>query len=126
MFDISTSGSFSKTEESLAKLKRNQDTMAILHKGGLSGVLALRMATPVNSGLASNSWGYEISKRGSIYILTFTNSDVENGFPVALMIQYGYGTGNGGFVAGVDYINPALKPIFDEISDELWKAVTSA
>jgi len=92
----------------------------------MKGVLALRLATPVESGRAAASWDYEITKRRGVYILTWTNSDIEDGFPVAIMLQYGYGTGNGGYVQGIDYINPALRPIFDEISAELWKVVTSS
>lgn len=126
MFDISTSGSFNKTQSFLKSFRREQEIMTILHRGGLKGVMALRLATPVQSGLAAASWDYEISKKRGVYTITWTNSDIENGFPVAIMLQYGYGTGNGGYVEGIDYINPALKPIFDEISNELWKVVTSS
>ena len=125
MISATSSGSFAKTQKFL-KAMQKLDISVILQKAGRDGVHALSAATPVNSGLVARSWYYEVSRAGSTYTISWRNSDVENGFPVALMIQYGYGTGNGGFVAGVDYINPALKPIFDEISDELWKAVTSA
>ena len=125
MFGVTTSGSFSKTEAWLKRLQEDHEIMAILEQGGLKGVLALRLATPVDSGRVAASWDFEIKRVKGGYILTFTNSDVENGFPVAVMIQYGHGTGSGGYVEGIDYINPALKPVFDEISDELWKVVTS-
>lgn len=126
MFGVTTSGSFSKTQSFLKAMQKNLEIMDILNKGGLKGVMALRLATPVKTGLVAASWDYEITRKGQVYILTFTNSDVESGFPVAVMLQYGYGTGNGGYVEGIDYINPALKPIFDEISEEIWKVVTSA
>jgi len=106
-------------------LKNDQQVRMILERGALKGVLALRLATPVLTGRTASSWGYEIRKVKGGWILYFTNSDIENGFPVAVMIQYGYGTGSGGYVQGIDYINPALKPIFDEISNELWRAVIS-
>lgn len=124
MFEVTSHGSFSKTE-SFLKSNHDADIMSILNAGGLKGVLALRLATPVESGRTASSWDYTITRKRAIYTLTFTNSDVENGFPVAIMLQYGYGTGTGGYVQGTDYINPALKPIFDEISNEIWKAVTS-
>jgi hypothetical protein len=90
------------------------------------GVNALASAVPKDSGLAADSWDYMVkSSRGSVSI-TWTNNDVENGFPVAIMLQYGYGTGTGGYVQGRDYINPAMKPVFDDIADQVWRAVTSA
>jgi hypothetical protein len=76
--------------------------------------------------LAGSSWGYKIERTSKSASIVWTNSDVENGYPVAVMIQYGHGTGTGGFVQGIDYINPAMRPIFDEIAETVWKAVTSA
>jgi len=102
------------------------DILSILQRFGEDGIAALSSATPVDSGIAASSWGYEVSRKGSVYSITWTNADVENGFPVAVMIQYGYGTGTGGYVHGQDYINPAIKPVFDRISNEMWKVVTSA
>lgn len=91
------------------------------------GVQALARATPVESGLAAQSWSYTIDQRGQNGItITWHNTDIENGFPVAIRLQYGYATGTGGYVAGVDYINPAIRPVFDAIADDVWKAVTSA
>lgn len=90
------------------------------------GVSALISGTPVDSGLAADSWDYEIERSGKMVTIKWTNSNVENGFPVAIMLQYGYGTGTGGYVQGRDYINPAMKPVFDSIADKVWKAVTSA
>jgi len=90
------------------------------------GVDALAAATPMDSGLAASSWGYYIQQSNSTVNIIWTNSDVESGFPVAIMLQYGYATGSGGYVQGQDYINPAIQPIFDRIADGVWKAVTSA
>lgn len=122
---MSTSGSFKKTESFLRTMQK-KDIFAALEGYAQEGVRALQAGTPVDSGLAASSWGYEVRKSRGTYTITWTNSDVENGFPVAIMLQYGYGTGTGGYVAGRDYINPAMKPIFDQIADKVWKAVTSA
>jgi hypothetical protein len=102
------------------------DIQGILDSAGREGVAALAAATPVESGLAENSWDYEVSGGGGVYTITWTNSDVENGFPVAIMLQYGHGTGTGGYVQGRDYINPAIRPIFDKIANDVWKVVTSS
>ena len=124
MISFTMSGSFRQTEAFLKKLSK-LDIPAILNANGQKGVEALASATPIDSGLASQSWGFEVTgSRGSCTI-TWTNSDVETGFPVAVMLQYGYGTGTGGYVQGVDYINPAIRPIFDQIATDVWKAVTS-
>lgn len=98
----------------------------ILEANAQAGVAALEAATPAESGLAAGSWGYKIESSKGRHSIVWTNNDIEDGFPVAIMLQYGYGTGTGGYVEGRDYINPALKPVFDRISDQVWKAVTSA
>ena len=119
------SGSFDKMESFLTnaqklRLRRNLEPLA------QKGVEALARATPSESGLAAQSWGYEIKEWGNSYIgIRWTNDNVEGGFPVVIMLQYGYATGTGGYVQGRDFINPAIKPIFDEIADEIWKVVTS-
>jgi hypothetical protein len=124
MISAVSKGSFKNTEAFLRKLS-NLDFRRILESAAKDGVKALAAATPLDSGLASDSWGYTIAGfRGGVRI-TWTNNDVENGFPVAIMLQYGYGTGTGGYVQGRDYINPAMRPIFDQIADRVWKAVTS-
>lgn len=125
MLSITSSGSFAKTEKFLKSMQK-MDILAILRQAGRDGVIALAAATPVDSGLVSRSWGFEVEKRGSSYFIFWTNSDIEDGFPVAIMIQTGHGTGTGGYVQGIDYINPALRPIFDRIANDVWKAVTSA
>lgn len=125
MISASAKGSFKNTEAFLRNVSK-VNVQAILQSAAEQGVKALAAATPIDSGLAKNSWGYEIvTTRGGARI-TWTNTDVENGFPVAVMLQYGYGTGTGGYVQGKDYINPAMRPIFDQIADKVWKAVTSA
>lgn len=122
---ITSSGSFAKTEAFLNKMSA-LDVMGVLRSAGQMGVNALSAATPVESGLAASSWDYEVSGGKGGATISWTNSDVESGFPVAIMLQFGYGTGTGGYVAGRDYINPAMKPIFDQIADKVWKVVTSA
>lgn len=124
MFSLSSSGSFAKTEAYLRTLAK-LDLEQILENSGQAGVSALAAATPVDSGLSSNSWSYKIERTSSSVTISWYNTDEENGFPVAIMLQYGYATGTGGYVAGRDYINPAIKPVFDKIESDVWKAVTS-
>lgn len=125
MFYLESKGSFDKTERYLRNLsKLNIDD--ILKSCGQQGVNALKIATPVDTGLTSQSWGFEVKRTSGAVEIVWTNSDVENGFPVAIMLQYGHGTGTGGYVQGIDYINPAMKPVFDKIAETVWKAVTSA
>ena len=125
MIKFVSRGDFNHTEAFLKEMQKNQ-MFSQLESLAQEGVSALESATPVDSGLAANSWGYEIDvSRGGARI-SWTNDDIENGFPVAVMIQYGHGTGTGGYVQGIDYINPAIRPIFDKIADKVWKAVTSA
>jgi hypothetical protein len=125
MISFTSSGSFDKTFRFLHFMQNYRIDQA-LHKAGSEGVNALARATPVRTGRADTSWGYEVSRKGGVYEIVWKNSDIEDGFPVAIMLQYGYGTGTGGFVAGRDYINPAIRPIFDQIANEVWKVVTSA
>jgi hypothetical protein len=121
-----TSRGSTKNAESFLKNAARTDILSLLNAYGQEGVDALSKATPVDSGRAAYSWDYEVTGSRGRYSITWTNSDVENGFPVAIMLQYGYGTGTGGYVQGQDYINPAMKPIFDRIANKVWKAVTSA
>lgn len=125
MISFAVSGSYAKTKAFLDRLSRIKFA-AIIASCGQEGVAALASATPLESGLAASSWNYHVEQSGQSVTITWTNSDVENGFPVAVMLQYGYGTGTGGYVQGRDYINPAIKPVFDKIANEVWKAVTSA
>lgn len=125
MISFVSTRSGKRTEDSLRRLARG-DIYKSLESAAQTGVNALASATPVESGLAQDSWGYNIERSGKSVTITWTNNDIENGFPVAIMLQYGHGTGTGGYVQGQDYINPAMKPIFDRIADQVWKAVTSA
>ena len=125
MISFSSSGDWSKTEAFLQKMQK-LSIDSILQAAGARGAAALAKATPRDTGLASISWTFEVKKTASSVEIVWKNSDVEGGFPVALMIQYGHGTGTGGYVQGRDYINPAMRPVFDEIAETVWKAVTSA
>lgn len=121
----SSSGSFSKTEAWLRRLQK-LDIGKIAQAGAQRGVRALSAATPRDSSRAANSWASEVQTTKNSTTITWTNSDVEGGFLVVIMLQYGHGTGTGGYVQGIDFINPAIRPIFDEIAQDVWKAVTSA
>ena len=125
MISVSSSGSTAKTEAALNKMLRG-NIYAGLDALARQGVSALASATPTDTGLASESWDYRIQRSGASVTIEWLNKDVESGFPVAIMLQYGYGTGTGGYVAGRDYINPSMQPIFDMIADKVWKVVTSA
>lgn len=125
MISFTSSGSFSKTEAFLSGMSRG-DILRTLESYGQQGVSALMAATPVDSGLTAQSWGYQVSKSGNSYSIMWTNSHIEEGAPIAILLQYGHGTGTGGYVQGRDYINPAIKPIFDQIAESVWKVVTSA
>lgn len=114
-----------RTEDSLRRM-RNGDIYRSLDAAAKMGVNALASAVPQDSGLAADSWDYRIERSRNSVTITWTNNDIENGFPVAIMLQYGYGTGTGGYVQGRDYINPAMRPVFDDIADQVWRAVTSA
>lgn len=123
MLRFTTRGSFDRMERYLKRVNR-WNPRSILEKHAQNGVNALRAATPSDSGLAANSWGYIITGARGVWTITWTNSDVEDGFPVALSIQYGYSTGTGGYVPGRDYINPALKPVIDRLAEEGWRELT--
>jgi hypothetical protein len=125
MISRSSKGSFSETEAFLRRLT-DLKIDRVIEAQAKKGAHALSAATPSESGRAALSWDYEITKTGKSVNIFWTNDDVENGFPVAVMIQYGHGTGTGGWVQGIDYINPAMRPIFDQIAETVWKAVTSA
>lgn len=125
MISFNVTGSFQDLERFLRKVS-HLNILAIMDSCGQAGVEALQAATPVDTGLAAGSWGYDVQAKGGSYSISWTNTDIESDFPVAIMLQYGYSTGTGGYVQGRDYINPAMKPIFDEIADKVWKAVTSA
>lgn len=125
MIVIESGGDFKNTEAFLRTLSKGEMFKA-LERFARVGVSALASATPVDSGLTAASWDYEVKTSRGSQSITWTNSNVVNGTPVAIMLQYGHGTGTGGFVSGRNYINPAIKPVFDQIAEDVWKAVTSA
>ena len=123
MIVIKQSGSFKNTERFLSRASK-LNVRNVLERYGKQGVAALASATPVDSGLTANSWGYEVHVSKNSYSIVWTNSNIVNGVPIAILLQYGHATKNGGYVQGRDYINPAIRPIFDRIAEELWKEVT--
>ena len=116
-------GDFSKSIKYLGKVKK-PIRPGMLDKYGREGVAALASATPVDSGLTASSWYYKIENNNGSAKISFHNSNVQNGVPIAIILQYGHGTGTGGWVEGRDYINPAIRPIFDKIVNEAWREVT--
>ena len=123
MISFRQSGDFSKLTRYLEKAK-NAVRLGNLDKYGREGVAALASATPRDTGKTANSWSYEIKNTKESLSITFNNSNIQNGVPIAIIIQYGHGTNNGGWVQGRDYINPAIRPIFDRIANDVWKEVT--
>ena len=123
MITFRQKGDFSKLTRFLEKAKEAVH-LGDLDKYGRQGVAALSSATPVDSGLTAESWYYEIENKNGSATITFNNSNIQNGVPIAIILQYGHGTRNGGWVEGRDYINPAIQPIFDEIANEAWREVT--
>ena len=119
------SGGFTKTERFLNRMKR-REYLNVLDEFGRDGVQALRNATPVDSGATAEAWNYEIKRTRDCTEIIWTNSNINDGVPIAVILQYGHGTGTGGYVQGRDYINPAIRPIFDKIAEKAWKVVTSA
>lgn len=124
MIRVETKGNFSKTKRFLKNLEQN-DIYSQLNAWGQEGVNALASATPVDTGLAAKSWQYRIVKGKKGPTISWYNTNVENGAVVAILIQYGHGTGTGGYVQGRDYINPAMLPVFTKIAQDLWRMMTS-
>lgn len=122
---FSSSGSTAKTQAFLQKMQAG-DVLSGLESLAQQGVNALAAMTPVDTGLTAASWSYEITTSGGTTKISWINTNRIGGVKVAIILQYGHGTGTGGFVAGRDYINPAIQPIFDQIADDVWKKVTLA
>ena len=116
-------GDFSNLTKFLEKAKEAV-RLGNLDKYGREGVAALASATPIDTGLTASSWYYEIENKNGRATISFHNSNIQNGVPIAIILQYGHGTGNGGWVEGRDYINPAIQPIFDKIVNNAWREVT--
>lgn len=123
MISFRHKGDFSKTRRYLERAKEVA-RLGILDKYGREGVAALASATPVESGQTANSWFYEIEHSSGSSAIRFNNSHINKGVPIAIILQYGHGTGTGGWVEGRDYINPAIQPVFDRIVQEVWREVT--
>lgn len=123
MIKFKQKGDFSKLTKFLEKTKEAVK-LEDLDRFGKAGVSALASATPVETGLTANSWYYKIERDNRSATISFHNSNIQNGVPIAIILQYGHGTRNGGWVQGRDYINPAIQPIFDQIANEAWKEVT--
>ena len=120
---LKSKGNFERLSSYLEKASKGVRRQ-IVERFGEQGVEALRSATPVDTGKTADSWYYEIEdKRGSL-VLSFHNRNIQNGVPIAIILQYGHGTGSGGFVAGRDYINPAIQPVFTKLAEEAWKEVS--
>ena len=122
MITFRQKGDFSKLTRYLEKVK-SVVKLSDLDKYGKEGVAALASATPVDTGLTASSWSYEIKHQNGRVSITFKNSNIQNGVPIAIILQYGHGTRNGGWVQGRDYINPAIQPIFDQIANDAWEEV---
>ena len=123
MIKFGQKGDFSKLTKFLERAKETVK-LGDLDRFGKAGVSALSSATPVESGLTANSWYYTIEHTNGSTSISFHNSNIQNGVPIAVILQYGHGARNGGWVQGRDYINPAIRPIFDQIANEAWKEVT--
>ena len=123
MISFRQKGDFSKSMRFLERAK-NVVRLGDLDKYGRAGVAALASATPIDSGETANSWYYEIVRKAGSVAIEFHNSNIQNGVPIAIILQYGHGTGTGGWVQGRDYINPAIQPIFDNIANDAWRGVT--
>lgn len=123
MISFRQKGDFSKLNRYLERVKEAAN-FGILDKYGREGVAALASATPVESGKTASSWYYEITRQNGSVSIEFYNSNVNKGVPIAIILQYGHGTGTGGWVEGRDYINPVIQPLFDKIAEEAWKEVT--
>ena len=124
MITFKHEGSFKNTDKFFSRLT-NLYYRNLLDKYAQEGVVALASATPIDTGETATSWGYTITETKNMIQITWTNSNIVNGVPIALIIQYGHATRNGGYVQGRDYINPAIVPIFDKILENVWREVTS-
>ncbi len=123
MIRFEQQGDFSKLNKYLERLKESVN-IGMLDKYGKEGVAALSSATPIKTGLTAKSWSYEIERKNGTISINFKNSNIKQGVPIAVILQYGHGTNGGGWVEGRDYINPAIQPIFDKIAEEAWREVT--
>ena len=124
MIKFTAKGDFKKTSDFLKAMKERKQ-YKVLEKYAQKGVDALREATPKRTGLTSESWSYEIKQDSKSFTISWLNTNFHEGVPIALILQFGHGLKQGGYIKGRDYINPAMQPIFDELADMVWKEVTS-
>ncbi|MDD3288113.1 MAG: HK97 gp10 family phage protein [Alphaproteobacteria bacterium] len=122
MIKFKHKGNFNSTERFL-KSATKVNYRQILAPYGEAGVAALASATPMDTGLTAASWEYDIIEKNGSVSIVWSNTNVVNGTPIAIILQYGHATRNGGFVEGRDYVNPAIKPLFDKMANDIWKAV---
>ena len=125
MISVTTTGDFANITKFLNKMSK-RDVRSILNRYGKRGVDLLQEATPIKTGKTASSWRYEISSSGGDYEIHWLNDNVNNGVNIAIILQYGHGTRRGGYVAGIDYINPVLQQVFEEMAEELWREVVQA
>lgn len=123
MLTITANGDFSKVDNFFNRCLEAVN-LSILDKYGKAGVAALSAVTPMRTGLTASSWSYNIRHTATGAALEFCNSNINKGVPIAIILQYGHGTGTGGWVEGIDYINPALVPVFESILNDVWKEIT--
>ena len=123
MFKLVSKGDWSKTSNWLKQMQKIFKNSSF-DKYGRVGVIALESATPKETGATANAWYYDVEKSSNQVSIIWKNKNEPNGFPVAVMLQFGHGTGTGGYVRGIDYINPAMRPVFEEIAEDLWREVT--
>lgn len=125
MVSIHAPGDFNKTTKALEYMQSGRMFDNLEHYGR-EGVDALSSASPVDTGRLSHSWGYQIGYTHETVSISWFTTDIENGLNIAIIVQYGHGTGTGGWVEGQDYINPAMRPLFDRILNDIWRQVTNA
>lgn len=126
MIKITSNGDFGKLTKYLKNVQKTVSEFIFLEKYGVRGVNALSEATPIDSGLTASSWFYKIVKENGKVSIEFHNSNVQKGVNIAIILQYGHGTRNGGYVVGKDYINPAIQSVFDDMAQKAWEEVIKA
>lgn len=123
MIKVTVKGDYKKTEKYLKRVQK-MSLDEYLNRAGVMGVAMLAAYTPIDSGRTASSWDYEIHKSHDMVKIVWTNSNTSNGIPIAVLIQYGHATRNGGYVEGRDFINPAIQPVFDKLAEDIWTEVT--
>jgi hypothetical protein len=125
MFSVTSVGSWDKTISYLEYLASGK-MFDVLDRYGRIGVDRLASATPIETGLTAHSWGYQVEHKSYYSAISWFNTHTHNGINIAVILQYGHGTGTGGWVEGRDYINPAIQPLFDKMVEDIWREVRNA